>query len=157
MRPDRVADRERRGAEVEQGQVEHPPPPGPEQDADRAADRAAVPDQPRAREEVAEQVVGDLVVVLDEVVEPGADDPADEGGEDHLVGPVGRLAELLQALADQRSGGDEPEREHDPEGLQGERADVDLGLHGGGGELSRIAPAGIEPASLGLKTWHLDH
>ena len=66
--------------------------------------------------------------------------PPTSAGEDHLVGPVRRLAELAEAPRDQHAGGDEAEREHDPEGLQRERADVDLGLH-----KDAIAPAGIEP------------
>ena len=92
---------------------------------------AAEPDQPGAGEDVAEQVVGDLVVVLEDEVEPGADQAAEQGREGHLVGPVHRLAELAEALPDQRPGREEGEREADPEGLQGERAELDLGLHGG--------------------------
>ena len=76
--PDRVAERQRRRAEVEQGGVEHAAPPRPQPDADRAPDRAAVPDQARAGEDVAEQVVLDRVVVLDDEVEPRADDAADQ-------------------------------------------------------------------------------
>ena len=79
-----------------------------------------------AREDVAEQVVGDGVVVLDDVVDSGADDSPDQGSEDHLVRPVDGLAELLQATGDQQARRDEPEeREHDPERLQGE-ADLEL-------------------------------
>ena len=55
--------------------------------------------------------------------------PPISAGEDQLVGPVDRLAELLQPLRDQQARADEPEREHDPERLQGDRAEVDLGLH----------------------------
>ena len=79
-----------------------------------------------------EQVVRDLVPVLDQVVEPRADEPADQRGEDHLVGPVGRLAELAQPPARDGPGGEEAEGEADPEGLQVERADV----------RSRAAPGG---------------
>ena len=57
------------------------------------------------------------------------DEPADQRGEDHLVGPVGRLAELAQPAGDQRARGEEGEREADAERLQVERAEVDLGLH----------------------------
>jgi hypothetical protein len=39
----------------------------------------------------------------------------------------------LEASRDERARGDEPEREHDPERLQRDRADIELGLHGGGG------------------------
>ena len=39
-------------------------------------------------------------------------------------------ADLLQPLPDQRPGGEEGEREHQPEGLQRQRADLDLGIHG---------------------------
>ena len=71
----------------------------------------------------------DVAVVLDDEVEARADEPADQRREDHLVGPVDRLAELAEPPADQRARGDEREREADPEGLEGERAEVDLGLH----------------------------
>jgi hypothetical protein len=36
-------------------------------------------------------------------------------------------------VGEQRSGGHEGEREEDPEGLQVDRADVDLRLHGSAG------------------------
>ena len=52
-----------------------------------------------------------------------------EGAEDDLVGPVGRLAELPQPPADYRPGGEEGQREHQPEGLQGDWADVEVGVH----------------------------
>ena len=75
----------------------------------------------------------DLAVVLDDVVDARADEPADQRRERHLVGVVGRLAELAQAAIEDRAGGDEPAREHDPERLQGDAEDVDLGLHGARG------------------------
>ena len=45
----------------------------------------------------------------------------------HLVGPVGGLADLDEALHRQATGGEERHGEHEPEGLQGDRAEVDLG------------------------------
>ena len=116
-------------AEVEQGEVEVLAPPGPEEDPDRATDRAAVPDQSRTGEEVAEQVVLDVAVVLEDEIEPGADQAAEQGGEADLVGPVDRLAELIEPPPEQRAGGEKGEGEADPEGLESQGADVDLGQH----------------------------
>ena len=96
---------------------------------DRAADRAAVEDQARAREQRAEQVVAGLVPVLDDPPQPRADDAADDRGEDELVGPVDRLADLLQVARGQRPADDEGDAEHQPEGLQGQAEEVQLGLH----------------------------
>ncbi len=96
--------------------------PGPEADRDRAADDAAVPGEAGAGEDVAEEVVGDLVPVVDQVVEPRADDAAEQRGEGHLIGPVRRLAELREALGDDDAGSDEAEGEHQPEGLKGDWA-----------------------------------
>ena len=79
--------------------------------------------RPGAREER-------LAGVLDDEVELGADDAADERGEDHLVGPVHRLAELGEALGSTSAGRDEPEREHQTKGLESDGADVYFGLHG---------------------------
>ena len=103
--------------------------PRPQEDADGAAQRAAVPDEPAAREQVAEHVVGGGVPVLGQPPQAGADDPADQGDEDHLVRPVDGLAELLEAQAEQDPGRHEAEAHHQPEGLQGEAEDVELGLH----------------------------
>ncbi len=64
----------------------------------------------------------DRVEVLGDEVEPRPDDAAEQRAENHLVGPVGGLAPLLEAPGDQRARRDEGEREHDPEGLEGERA-----------------------------------
>ena len=119
---DRVADGERDGAEVEQVQVEHLAAPRPQRDADGAAHGATEPHEPRTREDVAEQVVLDGVVVLDDEVESSADEPTNERDDDHLVRPVGGLANLLQAPREHGPGRDEREREHDPEGLEGNRA-----------------------------------
>ncbi len=74
--PDRVAQGQRGRREVEQGGAEVAAPPRPEEDAEGAADQPPEPDQPRAREDVAQQVVGGLVPVLDDPVEPGADQAA---------------------------------------------------------------------------------
>ncbi len=124
---DRVPDRQPGRRHVEERQVEQPAPACPQQHPDRAADATAEPDQARAGEEVGEPVVG---WVLDDEVDLGADDAADQPGEDHLVGPIDRLVELPKALADENARGDEPEREHDPEGLQGDGAYFDFRLHG---------------------------
>jgi hypothetical protein len=67
--------------------------------------------------------------VLEGPVEPGADQPAEERGEDDLVGPLLRLAELAQPTGDDRAGGQEAEGEHQPERLDGQAEEVDLGLH----------------------------
>jgi hypothetical protein len=92
--------------------------------AGRAADEPAEPHEPAAREQVAEQVVRDLVPVLSEVVEPRAHEPTDEPREDHLVGPIARLADLLEPPREHEPAQEEGEPEADPERLQGERADV---------------------------------
>src|SRR5207237_5460248 len=105
-----------------------PPPPRPHPHANRAPERPAVPDESRAREQVAEEVILDGAPVLDHVVAARAHDPADEPREDELVGPVRRLAELLEAPPADRGRPQAAEREHDPEGLAGQRAEVDLGL-----------------------------
>src|SRR6185312_416480 len=93
---DRVAQRKSRSGEIEKGEAKEIPIPGPGEHGQGAADRAAVPNQPRPGEEVAEQVVADAVPVLDDEVEPRADDAADQRRESHLVGPVDRLADLPQ-------------------------------------------------------------
>ena len=67
--------------------------------------------------------------MLGEVVDARADQPAEERREDDLVRPVDRLAELLEAPRDHRARRDEAEGEHDPERLERQRAEVDLGLH----------------------------
>src|SRR3954451_2125565 len=121
--PDRVAECERNAADVEQRQVEQPAPPRPRDDADGAADHAAVPDQARAREQRAG------VAVLDDEVQLRAHDAADERGEHDLVGVVDGLAELLQPAGDDEAGREESEGEHHPEGLDRGAEDVDLGLH----------------------------
>ena len=54
-------------------QLQHAAPAHPGEHADRAADRAAVPDEPGAREHAAEQVVLDCAVVLDQEVAARAD------------------------------------------------------------------------------------
>ena len=95
---DRVADRERDGRDVEHLQRQELAPPGPQEHADGAAERAAVPDEAGAGEEAAEDVVLGVGPVLGDPPQPRADDPADERGEDHLVGPVDGLADLLQEL-----------------------------------------------------------
>src|SRR5207249_12322787 len=57
-------------------------------------------DQPRAREDVPEQVRVDLAPVLEQVVEPRADQAADHDAERHLPGPVARPAQLAQPPPD---------------------------------------------------------
>jgi hypothetical protein len=89
----------------------------------------APPYQTRPGEDVAQEIALDVVVVLEDEVEARPDQSAEQGGEAHLVGPVDRLAELVQPSPDQGAGADEGERKADPEGLQRERADVDLGEH----------------------------
>ena len=137
--PDRVAERQRRSGDVEQHQPEESAVPGPDQDRDRAADRAAVPDQPRAGEEVAEQVVGDLAPVLDQVVEARADDAAGERGEGHLVGPVGGLAELDEAARDEAPAARKASANIRPKVCRVRGPMLISGY-------IRVAPAGIEPA-----------
>jgi hypothetical protein len=126
---DRVAERQGRRREIEQPNPEVAPVGGPAEDPDHAADHAAVPDQPRAREEISEQVVLDLVVVLEDEVDARADQAADQSAEAQLVCPVDRSAELVEATPDQRSGRQERDRKGDPERLQGDRTEVDLGVH----------------------------
>src|SRR5919109_358630 len=68
-----------------------------------------------------------------------ADQPPDQRREDDLVGPVMGLPELPQTPADQRSRGQESEREADPEGLQVDGPDVNLRLQLGR-RLARAPP-----------------
>jgi hypothetical protein len=117
-------------AEVEHPQLEEAAPARPQHHGDRTADHAAEPDQARPAEQAADQVVGDAVPVLEHVVDPRADEAADQRRERHLVRPVARLADLLQPPRDHRPRGQEAEREADPEGLQRQRAEVDLREHG---------------------------
>ncbi len=131
--PDRVAHRQRDGGEVEQAEIEHPAPRRPGEDGDRATNDAAVPDEPGAGEQAADEVVLDLAVVLHDEVDAGADEAADEGRERHLVRVVDRFAELAQPPDEDRAGGDEPAREHDPERLQRDPEDMYLRLHRRGG------------------------
>ena len=78
--------------------------------------------------------------VLGDPPQPRADDPADQRGEDELVGPVDGLADLLQVRARQRPADDEADAHHQPEGLQGQAEDVHLGLHASEGTRSGRAP-----------------
>ncbi len=68
--------------------------------------------------------------MLDDVVDLGADEPSDEGGKDHLVSPVRRLLQLGETLGKHDAGEDESKRKAQTEGLEGDGADVNLGLHG---------------------------
>ena len=127
---DGVSDRERHRRGVEQLPAEPTPPACPEDHAEGSTHETAEPDQPGPREDVAEQVVGDLVPVLDQEVHARADEASDQGGEHHLVRPVSRAPELTEAAVDDEARGQEAEREADAERLQLERTDVNLGLHG---------------------------
>ena len=127
---DRVPGGQCRSGEVEQGQVEELAPPGPQHDTDRTTDGAAVPGEPGAGEEVAEDVVLDLGVVVDEEIEAGTDQTTDERGEGHLVGPVLGLVDLTEATVDDRARNHEGHGEHEAERLQGEGPEVDLRKHG---------------------------
>ena len=71
--------------------------------------------------------------MLDDVVEARADEPAHERGQRHPVGVVVRAAELLHAPGDHRAGHEERRGEAQPERLEGDAEDVDLGLHGARG------------------------
>ena len=102
---DRVAQGQRQAVDVAHLPGEPAPPGRPQDHPDRTAHHAAEPDQPRAGEDVAQQVVRDLAPVLDQEVDPRAHQPTDQGGEDDLVGPVGRLAHLGQAAAQHGAGG----------------------------------------------------
>src|SRR5918995_24166 len=127
--PHRVPRGERHGGDVEQLPAEEAAPPRPEDHAERAAHQPAEPHKAGPGEDVAEQVVGDVVPVLEDEVEPRADQSADQRREDHLVGPVGRVSQFAKAATDDQPGYEEGEREADPERLKLERADVNLGLH----------------------------
>ena len=140
---DRVADRQRNRAQIEKPEAEHPTPPRPSDNADRAADRAAVPGQPGAREYAAEEIVPSRVEVVEDVVEPGPDEAAGKRGEGDLIGPIGGLLPLHQAPCDHGPGDDEAETEAEPEGLQRQRSDVDLWVHAKGA-------GALPPRSAGL-------
>ena len=126
---DRVRGRQAGRDGVDEHRVERPAPLRPAEHRDRAAEQPAVEDQPGAGEDRADEVVLRVVPVLDDRPQPGADDAADQRGEDHLVGPVGRAPDLLQALGGEQPGDDEAQPHHQPEALQGQRAEVDLRLH----------------------------
>ena len=96
---------------------------------DRPADRAAVPNEARAGEDVPEQVVLDFVVVLDHEVAPRPHQAADERREHDLVSPIYGLLKLAQAPGDHEAAGEEAERESDPERLDRDAEDDDFGLH----------------------------
>jgi len=92
-------------------------------DRERAADRAAVEHESGAGEEAAE------VALLDDVPDLRPGDAARAGAEHDLVDPVDGQAELLQAAGREHARGDERERQHQPEGLELQTQDVDLGEH----------------------------
>ena len=75
------------------------------------------------------------------------DEPADQRGEDHLVGPVDRQAELAQPARHEQPPGDEVQREEDAERLQREPEDVDVRLHGA--DVSARRPRRTRRASPG--------
>ena len=91
--PDRVADRQRRRAHVEQPVVEEAAMARVHHHRQRTAECAAVEHEPGAGEQRAE------VALLDHVPELGPRDPAHAGAEHDLVDPVHRQAQLLQAPA----------------------------------------------------------
>ena len=85
---------------------------------------------PSPGEQAAEEVVADVVPVLGHVVDAGADEAPDQGRERRSRRPSRPACpSSLKRFADQRARRDEGEREHDPEGLKRQRAEVDLGLH----------------------------
>ena len=84
--PDRVADRQRRGAHVEQPVVEEAAMARIHHHRQRTAECAAVEHEPGAGEQRAE------VALLDHVPELGPRDPAHAGAEHDLVDPVHRQA-----------------------------------------------------------------
>ncbi len=74
-------------------------------------------------------MVLDFAVVLDHEVPARPDEPADQRGEDDLVRPVHRLAELAQPARHEQPAGEEAEREHHAEALDREAEDVEGGFH----------------------------
>jgi hypothetical protein len=122
--PDGVADRQPRCAHVEEPVIEEAAVARVGHDRERAADRAAVEHEPGAREEAPE------VALLDDVPDLRPRHAARTGAEHHLVDPVDRQAELLQAPRGEHARGDEREREHDAEHLDVQPQDVDFGEHG---------------------------
>ena len=131
--PDRVPQREPDRGGVEHPQRERAPPPHPSEHRDGAPDHAAVPHQARAREGVADEVVLDLVVVLDQVVAARPHHAAHQRREDHLIRPVGGLSQLPEPARHDRAAADEPQRERHPEGLDGDSEDFDFRFHRGEG------------------------
>ena len=93
---DRVAERERAAHRGPAAQPEEVAPARPEQTPIAPPISAAVPDSPAPPKTLPRGRL-DVVVVLGQVVAARADQAADERGEDHLVGPVRRAAELAQA------------------------------------------------------------
>ena len=157
---DRLAGQQCRSGHVGQLEVEDFTPRGPDQDGDRTAGQTAVPGEAGAGDDVADAV--DAGAVVDHEVEPGADQTADQGGENRLVGPVRRLAELLEAAC----GRSQPPTMKEaanirPKVWQGQRADRDLRNHASDptgavtasvltdGAEQGVAPAGVEPAFPG--------
>ena len=89
--------------------------PRPAEHGDGAADRAAVEDEARAREQRAEQVVLGLDQFSAIHHSRAPTMPADQRREDELVRPVDRLADLLQVLGGQQPADDEREPEAEAE------------------------------------------
>src|SRR6202030_4157460 len=126
---DRIAQRQRRRAHVEHPQFECVAPAHPADHANRAADRAAIPDEASAGEHAPDEVVFDLREVFDQIVGARADDAADQRGEHDLIGPVDGLAELAKPASDDQATSEETQREREAERLDRYAQEVYLGLH----------------------------
>ena len=117
---DRVGRGERGDDGVGELEVQHAAVARPGDHRERAADQAAVEREPRAAEQRA--------AVLGEEPQLGADDPADQRGEDHLVREVHRAAELAQAPRDHPARDEERHTEAEAEQLDVQTEEVERGV-----------------------------
>ncbi len=95
-------------------------------DAEEAADEAAVPHEADAAEERAHEVRVDLAPVLDQPVDAGADEAAHARRDDQLVGELALDAAALDERPhDGEAGHDERQRGHEAEAVELELADLE--------------------------------
>ena len=125
----RVSERKRHGRHIEDRKSQCAAPLGPDHHEERAADHAAVPDQPRARKDAPKYVAADTTEVLKDPDEPGADKPSGQRRKDRLVGPISWQTPFQQSAMEHRAGCEEGQREHQTEGLERKPKEIDLRLH----------------------------
>jgi hypothetical protein len=97
---------------------------------DRPADQSALPDPAAARQQQREGVALELVPGGDDQEEPRADEAANVGPEDEIVGRPRVVSLALQLAARDQERGQEAEEDGDPERVDGDAEEIEEnGVH----------------------------